>query len=274
MTETQEIAIDDLRLLVLAGLTNDADWYLQRKTCEEKVSRLYPLIKGRQFRNFVDVGANYGFVSLLARRAAPELRLLAIEADPRVAALIEPNFALNGLTPPLVVNAIAGDSCRDDTTFSLNPGSTLDNRVTMSKWRKQPVPTRTVAALLATHALDGATFFKIDTQGYEQQVLRGLESWLLDRRDWMLKMEFAPAWLHSQGNDPLSLLRWLAERFEFAEYPERLRFNTPSLDSLFDKSVHSDQLEEFLRTVISLNRNGRGWVDLIVRPRAAEVEAS
>jgi FkbM family methyltransferase len=265
--QTREIAIGELRLRVLATNANDAPWYLQRKTFEEKQSLLYPLIHAHGFRNFVDVGANYGFVSMLARRASPDLRVLSIEADQRLAALIDGNFSLNGMEPPQVVNAIAGHEDRDATQFSINPRSSLDNRVAMPGWQRQSVPTRTVETLLAAHAMDGPTFLKIDTQGYESHVLRGLEQWLQQRGDWMIKMEFAPDWLRSQGTDPLELLRYLATRYELAEYPERIPFNTPRLATLFDLPVTRSQLDTFLNHVVALNKDGLGWVDLIVRPR-------
>jgi len=134
--DTKDISIGELGLRVLAANANDAPWYQQRKTFEEKQSLLYPLIRVQGFRNFIDIGASYGFISMLARRAAPAMRVLSIEADPRVAALIEANFALNGLAPPEVVNAIAGAECRDSAPFSLNPSSSLDNRVSMPSWQQ------------------------------------------------------------------------------------------------------------------------------------------
>ncbi len=95
-----------------------------------------------------------------------------------------------------------------------------------------------------------------------------MEQLLEQRSDWLIKMEFAPDWLRSQGTDPLELLRYLAGRYQIAEYPERIPYNTPDLASLFDQPVREAELEPFLEYVISLDRDGLGWVDLIVRPRA------
>ena len=201
--DTVEISVGELRLRVLAANANDAPWYLQRKAFEEKQSLLYPLIRAEGFSNFIDIGANYGFISMLARRAAPAMRVLSIEADPQVAALIEGNFALNGLAPPEVVNAIAGAECRDSAPFSLNPSSSLDNRVSMPSWKQSSLPMRTVESILSERAVDGSCFFKIDTQGYERHVLSGMQGLLERRSDWLIKMEFAPHWLRSQGTDPL-----------------------------------------------------------------------
>lgn len=264
---TKDITIGELGLRVLAANAADAPWYLQRKAFEEKQSLLYPLIRAKGFRNFIDIGANYGFISMLARRAAPTMRVLSIEADPRLAALIEGNFVLNGLAPPEVINAIAGAECRDSVAFSLNPRSSLDNRVSMPSWEQCSVPMRTIESMLSERAVEGSCFLKIDTQGYEMQVLTGMEQLLERRSDWLIKMEFAPDWLGSQGTDPLELLRYLARRYQIAEYPARISYDTPDLASLFDNPLGDAELKRFLEYVISLDRDSLGWVDLIVCPR-------
>jgi hypothetical protein len=168
------------------------------------------------------------------------------------------------------VNAIAGAECRDSAPFSLNPSSSLDNRVTMPSWEQSSLPMRTVESILSERAVDGPCFFKIDTQGYERHVLSGMQELLERRRDWLIKMEFAPAWLRSQGTDPLQLLRYLAGRYQIAEYPERIPYKTSGLASLFDKPLAAAELEAFLQHVTSLDRDGLGWVDLIARPRAGD----
>jgi FkbM family methyltransferase len=244
----------------------DGNWYLQRKTFEEKVSLLYEFVANEQYVNFIDIGANYGLVSMLARKAAPGLNILSVEADPRLTRLIEPNFRANGLEPSVVVNCVAGHLDNQHVGFSLNPTSTLDNRVRMSQWSQVRVPMMRVGTLLDSHRVTGKTFFKIDTQGFELHVLQGLDSWLPCRDDWLLKMEFAPQWLESQGTDPLELLNYLSARYEFAEFPERIPFGVPNTEALFAYPVRAEQMSRFLKYVISLNKNGQGWVDLIVRP--------
>lgn len=264
---TKTLQIHDLKLFVLDENKSDAGWYLQRKTFEERHSLLYPLLQRSGFRTFIDVGANYGFISMLARRALPQAFILSIEADPRLAELIGQNFQLNGLDLPEVINVIVGEAACQDSTFSLNPNSSLDNRVSITGWKAVPVPTRSVGALLDDRPIMGPVFIKIDTQGYEPKVLAGLEHWLAGRTDWLIKMEYAPNWLQSQGHDPLSLLEYLADRYDIIEYPERLRYNTLTLNDLFDKQIQTSQLAHFLQYVVSLNQNQLGWVDLMVRPK-------
>ena len=245
----------------------DLNWYRQRKACEETSSALYPLIRQAGFERFLDIGANYGLVGMLAAKQG--LPVICVEADPRLVPAIERHFADNGLAPVAVVNAIAGAAPSAQTTFSLNPTSTLDNRVDMPQWEKLPVPTMAMADLVAQHGFDrGPLFIKIDTQGFEEQVLAGLGPYLERRGDWAIKMEFAPQWLESQHTDPLALLRSLAGRFEVVEFPERIVWGTTRFDALFAAPVPAERADEFVAYVRNLNYNGRGWIDLLVRPRA------
>lgn len=245
----------------------DINWYKQRAAYEETSSLLYPLVKQAGFERFVDVGANYGLVGMLAARQG--LPVLCVEADPRLIEPIRTHFAVNQLPLAGLVNAIAGAHEDAGTTFCLNPSSTLDNRVAMPDWERVPVPTRRLADLIAAHGFDqGRVFFKIDTQGYEERVLAGLSPWLETHDGWALKMEFAPHWLESQGTDPVALLRDLAGRHEVCEFPERIVWGTRAFDDLFPVPIAPAQAADFVSYVRRLNYHDRGWVDLVVRPRA------
>ena len=263
--KTEEVNIDGTMLDVISGMY-DVTWYSQRKTYEEKVSFLYPMIKNEGFVNFIDIGANYGFISLLMKLEMPDINIISIEADPRLADLVKNNFEKNNVEAPEIINAIVSDTDTKNHTFSLNPSSTLDNRVNMETWEKISVKSITIDNIFKQKKLAGKFFFKIDTQGYEMHILKGMEN-ILKKSEWYIKMEFAPNWLESQGTSPLELLEYLALNYEFAEFPERIEFNTLLIADFFSKKIEKAQLAEFLSYVISLNKNRLGWVDLIVRPK-------
>jgi len=265
-TAPKEVSIDDVRLVVLGGYS-DADWYDQRSVHEERQSPLYDLVHQGGFQSFVDVGANYGFVSILARRAAPSIHVVAIEADPRLMPLISINLERNGVSDADVVHAIAGATVDGTTTFSLDPNSTLDNRVRMDSWDKIPVAQLTLDSIIDDLTLPNPIFLKVDTQGFEAEVLAGATSLLSNRNDWMIKMEFGPLWLRSQSVDPAAFLGDLCGRFDVVEFPARVAFAEQSLDSIFRDPIESSISSSFVDYVASLNQHGRGWVDLLVRPR-------
>jgi len=100
--------------------------------------------------------------------------------------------------------------------------------------------------------------------------LAGLESYLTNSKEWMIKMEFAPLWLESQGTSPVALLQWLFARYEVVEFPERITYNTHALDSLFSCALHAEQAAHFVDYVARLNSKKRGWVDLLVRPASTD----
>lgn len=260
-----EVAIGDTALTVRSG--RDQVWYQQRHVFEEVASPLYPLLRRMGVRCVIDVGANYGLIGVLAAKQLPGARVLCVEADPGLVRLIGENFARNNLDPPQIFHAIAGDSDQAECSFSLNPTTTLDNRVSIAGWQQVAVPMIRLDTQVFTESTSGPVFIKIDTQGFEPKVLAGLDRVLSARADWLIKMEFAPNWLQSQGHDPLALLRSLLARFEVAEFPERIPWGTRSLNELFRCRLKSRSAEQFLNYVVSLNGKGLGWVDLIVRPK-------
>jgi FkbM family methyltransferase len=268
----RELDVAGIAVRVLAD-KHDLHWYQQRKTHEERRSLLYGFLRDQAFEWFVDVGASVGYVSLVAALGAPSMRGVAIEADPRLVRLLRANLARNlgaDAARVEVVNAVVGDHDAAAAAFSLNPGSTLDNRVTMPSWEQVRVPMWRLDSLLSRIGVQGRIFFKIDTQGYELHVLRGLERTLSAHNDWLLKMEFAPDWLRSQGTDPVAVLDHLQQRYEFAEFPERIPFGTPGIEALFAAPVRESDHRAFIDHVCSLSARGLGWVDLIVRPQRVQ----
>jgi FkbM family methyltransferase len=263
------IDVAGVALKVLAD-KHDLQWYQQRKVHEERRSLLYRFLREDDYAWFVDIGASVGYVSLVAALESPALRGVAVEADPRLARLLRDNLRRNlgdDQARVEVINAVAGEHERGGVSFGLNPKSTLDNRVCMPQWEQIEVPMRRLDGILSRLGVKGRTFFKIDTQGYELRVLRGLEPWLAASREWALKMEFAPDWLRSQGTDPEAVLDHLLLRYEVAEFPERIPYGTPGLDALFRCALRPADERDFIAHVVALAAKGLGWVDLVVRPR-------
>jgi FkbM family methyltransferase len=260
------VQISDIKLSVLNN-PNDIGWYSQRQAYEERNSRLYPLIAQYGFENFVDIGSNVGYVSVLAGKADPTLSIISIEADPRLVELISENLSNNTTNAFQVIHALLGLTNDSTSSFSLNPSSTLDNRVNIKDWDQVQVPTRNMQSIASELNLGEKTFFKVDTQGYELQVIKGMHDFLVQNNGWRMKAEFAPYWLLSQGTEPIELLTYLLNNFQVAEAPERIDFNTLVLDDLWARSLTVDQAGDFIEWITNLNRDRRGWVDLLIRPK-------
>lgn len=217
---------------------------------------------------FIDVGANYGFTTLGHHSLNPGCRFVAIEPSPRLLPYLRRNLDSNGLADAEILPQICSDSLGIGT-ISLNPSSSQDNRVTgEGGWASVSVGATTLDAITSSRVAEhDSVFIKVDTQGFEQQVMRGGESFLGANTNWIMRSEFAPYWLRSQGTDPVDLLRYLIDRYAVAELPKRARFRADSLASVRANTLGSDDIEEFVPYVVGLARD-RGWCDLLIEPRS------
>jgi FkbM family methyltransferase len=130
-----------------------------------------------------DVGANCG---VMAFNAAKARQILAIEADPFLAHLIQESVALNGV--PVTVVAAAAFSRPSLAEFSIASRGRASNYLTAIGGHTQSagersrivVPTITLDSLL--ERFDPPTFIKMDVEGAEVEVLEGAKRILSEAR--------------------------------------------------------------------------------------------
>jgi FkbM family methyltransferase len=127
---------------------------------------------------FVDVGANIGYFTLLAAtRVGQHGRCVAIEASPSILELLNENLAINHMAPRVrAVNLAASD--RDGTlTVYGGPRSNL-GLTTMVPHHELQVETtisaRSLRDILTEEEVASARLIKIDVEGLEGPVVRGL----------------------------------------------------------------------------------------------------
>ncbi len=139
------------------------------------------LVASGRWTHVVDVGANYGEM-IVDLDVGPEIRLIAVEPNPRIAACLERSMAEAGRPIELVRKVV----CDRDGTAELTIDRTWSG---MSSLRVHPVETRghdlatiqmesaTLRSLLADATPDGEkrVAVKIDVEGQELAALRGLE---------------------------------------------------------------------------------------------------
>ncbi|WP_367322987.1 FkbM family methyltransferase [Streptomyces sp. HUAS ZL42] len=127
----------------------------------------------RNARRFVDIGAFSGIYTLLACRANPQLEAVAVEPNPAAIRMLNRNVRANGLESRVTII---------DKALSDAPGRAVlripTNTTTASLLARRPaqrvldVDVTTGDALLDGLAVD---LIKIDVEGLEPQVLRGME---------------------------------------------------------------------------------------------------
>ncbi|MFZ0293503.1 MAG: FkbM family methyltransferase [Candidatus Sulfotelmatobacter sp.] len=124
-----------------------------------------------------DIGANVGYVSLsLARRVGPTGRVIAFEPIPSSAGAFRQNIEINGITNVRLLNVAASDQS-GDAVIRMTGNSATASLV----WhRNEPsatelhVRTEAIDELVEAGEFGRPTFVKIDVEGAEGSVLRGM----------------------------------------------------------------------------------------------------
>ena len=90
------------------------------------------------------------------------------------------------------------------------------------------------------------------------------------RNHWMLRCEFAPHWMESQGFSPVNELEWLCVNFKVFEAPLRTPWNS-RLEEVFKRPIEACEATCFVDYVKSLNHQCMGWVDLYLTSPNSEL---
>lgn len=157
----------------------------------------------------IDVGANVGYYTLLASRIVGDAgRVYAFEPDPDSFAILQDNVRLLGAD-----NVVAEQKALSDGPGTLklyladeNKG---DHRIFQVKGEDRPSVDVEAVAFDTYFAGKGAVhFIKIDTQGAEAAIIKGMHKTLRSpkNRDLRLIIEFWPSGLAEFGADAGALL--------------------------------------------------------------------
>jgi FkbM family methyltransferase len=159
---------------------------------------------------FVDIGANIGVMTLHAAvRVAPNGKVHSFEPTPRTFQILRDNIQVNGLLESglielhcAAVSDVVGEAklsvyC-DDSGHNTLFGSASDSRVAVN--------TVTLDSVLAHTRVD---LVKIDAEGAEPLILRGMRNILDTNTQMVILLEFAPTNLRRAGVQPALFLEEL-----------------------------------------------------------------
>jgi FkbM family methyltransferase len=222
------IAVDGLRI---QG-PFDSRWMLYHMKAE-----IYEPLEVELFKQAVgpgmtvlDVGANIGFYSLLASRAAGNDGVVhAFEADPRNVAHLEANARSNGCSNISVRNMAVADA--PGTHVFRMAAKPTHSSLFASMSASDVASTIEVETAMVDDALADSPVvdvIKMDIEGGEPGALRGMTTTLEASRAVKLFIEFEPRALHAANESPEEFLRLLRSLFtEILVIDERRRTLIP-----------------------------------------------
>lgn len=207
--------------LDLANWSQRMTWFLGRfYELDTQMAMMSLLNKGD---TFVDIGANIGMLTLVAARQIGETgKIYAFELNPvaykRLLNVVELNNIRNVEALQL---GLSDTRCRyllsvvgtHDGAGSLSTPS-ADEIVLVSQ--QFDITTITGDEVLEANILDQRTLVKIDVEGHEVKVLKGLSRTILKHRPIIL-MEFEPAHLRRAGSSEKELVE-LMQEFGYSPY--------------------------------------------------------
>jgi FkbM family methyltransferase len=173
---------------------------------------------------FLDIGANVGYYTALAlSRMRGSGRIVALEPDPENYRFLQKTIAANaGSSSGVVITTVpkaASDHSGRMTLFT-SSDNRGDNRLYANQLADSQcdVDVLTVDSLLDEMNISTVDFIKMDVQGYEGFVIRGMKTILERSRAAILLSEFWPEGLRHAGTSPEEFLSELGSMdFEVSE---------------------------------------------------------
>lgn len=207
---------------------------------------------------FVDVGANVGYYTrLAARRVGRTGRVFAFEPSPEnFACLVHNTRRLPNVTP--VASAV---SDRTGRVLPLFVGSVSGLHSLFRESAEAPatawtlVPTMALDDFIDSAGLDHIDLVKIDAEGAEPLVLRGMGRALDAGKVGAMVLEYSPESVTAGGMDPFELGAVLTARF-------RLRVIEERKAPLFHGPLHTSEAFAELASAMT-----HGVVNLLCVPR-------
>lgn len=190
----------------------------------------------------LDVGANIGYYTLIfARLVGKSGRVFAFEPDPDNFALLKKNVELNGYNNVTLVQKAVAD--KNGILNLYKSGRRGDHRIYNSHDRRAFV---NVGVVKIDDFLDfykkPVNFIKMDIQGAEGLVLRGMRNLLARNMELKIVMEFVPKMLTMSGVDPRIVLEeLLSGGFELREIKEEKKTVIPAnLENLLKPDTNTN----------------------------------
>jgi FkbM family methyltransferase len=176
----------------------------------------------RQGDVFIDVGANCGYYTTLAALlVGPTGRIFAFEPSPIASQVIEEMIKDSNLQNVLLTKAAVGRATGNTSLFLPTTRNLHSPSILQSDPDFVPVPVPVVALdhFAPLEKVPKIKLVKIDVEGYEPDVLSGMERLIKEKRIENIICEFNSGWLKRNSMTPAQLY----ERFINLGYQVRMQ---------------------------------------------------
>ena len=158
---------------------------------------------------YIDVGANLGYHTLHASAIVGETgSVIAFEPHPDTYRLLSAHIAINRRRNVRAYNVALSDHVATSVMSCSAHSGTATIRANTAELQTEPLRTTDVQldvgdAVLSREELRGTVFVKIDVEGHEHHVIRGMAGTL--RRAQYAAVEITPQWLQDMGTSAEAL---------------------------------------------------------------------
>lgn len=202
----------------VAEVAFQRSYFLYKRLVEDPFARLVSsrpeLFAGG---DILDVGANIGYTAtLFAGAVEAPYRVHAFEPEARNFRWLGRAIERNGVEARVLAHRAAVGAREGTIELWHNDGHHADHRVATDQLRAtvtgrvDQVPITTIDAHVAAGGWAPVSFVKIDVQGFEPEVLRGMRETLARNPGVHVAVEVMPAGIAELGFDPDAFLRELA----------------------------------------------------------------
>lgn len=164
---------------------------------------------------FVDVGANWGYYTLLAADlVGPRGRVVAFEPHPALHRLLENNVRRNNLAPVVALQIAAADRRGEMNLAGFDSGAANSGISRLTERPDASVPNYSVATEQLETVLDAqmvgdVDLLKMDIEGAEALVLPTMREGLARARYKHILLELHPSALVERGASASELVEWV-----------------------------------------------------------------
>jgi FkbM family methyltransferase len=159
---------------------------------------------------FIDIGAHYGYYTLLAGTKYPENKIIAFEPEPSNYDLLKKNIEMNKLTNVDIYNlAVSNEEGIKEFAVAEHSSRSGFYEPYLSNILKKINVKTVVIDNVVKDDIPLKIMIKIDAEGHEIFIIEGMRRLLESTKDVELFIEYNPDMIKKSGNRPEKLLETL-----------------------------------------------------------------